>query len=417
MIEETKCEVITVGTELLLGQIVDTNSSWLSEVLANSGINVYYKQTVGDNFDRLFSVFERAQKRSNIIFVTGGLGPTDDDLTREVAAQLFDTQLEIHQDTMNKIEGYFISRNKMMTENNRKQALGFQGGLVFDNEVGMAPALHYEHDGTWWFFLPGVPREMKWLVTEQILPFFKEKGILTKQLYSKVLSFQGIGESTLETELQDLIRNQTNPTIAPLAGNSYVTLRLTAKAATKEESETLIEPVEQQIMDRVGTYFTGYGHVPLEIQLLRLCQEKEITLCSCESVTGGLFASTIVQHEGASLALKGSIVSYTNEIKENVVGVPSSILDEFGAVSEPCARTMADQTREQFNTTIGISFTGIAGAEPVDGQEPGTVFIGISSKEETVVHKVVLSGGRNDIRERAVQEGLKYLLNFIKKFY
>lgn len=417
MIKDTKCEIITVGTELLLGQIVDTNSAWISEVLANSGINVYYKQTVGDNYDRLYSVFEKAQARSNIVVVTGGLGPTDDDLTKDVAAEIFKTQLEIHAPSMDKIQAYYDTRHQVMTENNRKQALGFKGGIVFDNEVGMAPGLFYEYDGTWWFFLPGVPREMKWLVSEKVIPFMKQKGILTEQLFSKVLSFQGIGESSLETELQDLIRSQSNPTIAPLAGNGYVTLRLTAKASNKVESEELFQPVEQQIMVRVGEYFTGYGHVPLELQLIQLCQEKGLTVSSCESLTGGLFASTIVQQEGASAILKGSFVSYTNETKANVVGVSQSILSEHGAVSEPCAKAMAEQTRLKMNTDVSISFTGIAGNQPVDGQEAGTVFIAISSNKGVEVHKMVFSGDRNAIRERSTQEGFKYLISYLKKFY
>ncbi|MFD2638340.1 competence/damage-inducible protein A [Piscibacillus salipiscarius] len=417
MIEDTKCEIITVGTELLLGQIVDTNSAWLSEVLANSGINVYYKQTVGDNFDRLYSAFSEAQNRSNIVFVTGGLGPTDDDLTREVAAKLFGTELETDQSTINKIKHYFELKNQTMTENNQKQALCFKGGTVFNNEVGMAPGLFYEFNNTWWIFLPGVPREMKWLVSEQVVPFLDKHGVLTTKLYSKVLSFQGIGESILETELQDLIRNQSNPTIAPLAGNGYVTLRLTAKATSEIESDELMAPVEQQIMDRVGGYFTGYGHIPLEVQLMNICKDKKLTISSCESLTGGLFASTLVQHDGASSILNGSIVSYTNEVKEHVVGVSSSILDNQGAVSKACAKDMAEKTREKLNTEIAISFTGIAGDDPVDGHEPGTVFIAVSSEDHTKVHERHLSGGRNIVREQAVLEGFKLLINFIKKFY
>ncbi|GEL75807.1 competence/damage-inducible protein A [Tenuibacillus multivorans] len=416
MIEDTKCEIITVGTELLLGQINDTNSTWLSNKLAEAGINVYYKQTVGDNFNRLFSVFEKAQERSNIIFVTGGLGPTDDDLTKEVAAKLFNCELDIHQPTLNKIESFFKRRQQIMTENNRKQAQCFPSGRVFENEVGMAPGLHMKHEGASWFFLPGVPKEMKWIIDEQILPYLKDEGLLTKQLYSRVLSFQGIGESALETELQDIIRAQTNPTIAPLAGNGYVTLRITARAITRDEGEQLISDLEESILNRVGSYFVGYGQISLEVGLMQLLKEKQLTLSSCESVTGGLFASTIIQHDGASSIFNGSIVSYTNKVKQHAVGVPEHILREYGAVSEPCADAMAEHTRKQLQSDIAISFTGIAGTEPVNGYPPGTVFIGISNLNQTIVRRVQLKGNRNAIREEAVTEGIKHLIRFIKNF-
>ncbi|RPF55925.1 competence/damage-inducible protein A [Aquisalibacillus elongatus] len=416
MIHDTKCEIITVGTELLLGQIVDTNSAWLSERLASAGINVYFKQTVGDNEHRLFSVFEKAQSRSNIIFVTGGLGPTDDDLTKDVAAKLFQTNLMTHSSTMDKIETFFKKRNLQMTENNRKQALGFEGGKVFKNEVGMAPGLFFEHDGTWWFFVPGVPKEMKYLMNEQIMPYLKEQGVLTEQLYNRVLSFQGIGESTLETELHGLIRQQTNPTIAPLAKDGYVTLRLTAKAKTIKEANQLLDPTEEKIMNRVGSHFIGYGPVSLEEQLKILLEEHNLTLSSCESVTGGLFSSTMVSLEGASSFFNGSIVSYSNDAKEQVVGVSKEVITQHGAVSEPCAKQMAHLTRDKLQSDLSISFTGVAGDEVVDGHSPGTVFIGISANDHAEVDYVQIKGDRQTIREEAATEGIKRLIKFIKNF-
>lgn len=410
-----KCEIITVGTELLLGQIVDTNSAWISEKLTKANLNVFHKQTVGDNYDRIFSVFEKAQQRSNVVFVTGGLGPTEDDVTRQVAADLFKCELVIHEETLHKVSEYFYKRNINMSSNNRKQALSFDGGLVFENKVGMAPALFYEHEQTLWFFLPGVPKEMKWLVEEQIFPFLKKKGLLTKQLFNRVLTFQGIGESTLEEELVDVIKNQSNPTIAPLAGNGYVTLRLTAQAKAKQEADALIDPVEALILNRVGDYFIGYGDVPLSLQVLNLLKEKNWTIASCESITGGLFASSIVEHDGASNVLKGSIVSYTNDVKESVVGVPSQILKTEGAVSKVTAKLMAENVRKKLNSHIGISFTGVAGKDPVEGFHQGTVFIGLSIDGlETEVKKVNLFGDRKAVRDEATLEGFRMILSKLK---
>ncbi|MGM8214540.1 competence/damage-inducible protein A [Bacillaceae bacterium W0354] len=411
MIEHSKCEIITVGTELLLGQVLDTNSTWLSEKLAHVGINVFHKQTVGDNYDRLLAVFKEAQKRSNIVIVTGGLGPTEDDLTRQVAADLFGCELEVDQQTLDKIEAFFKERKLNMPENNRKQALSFSGGKVFANKVGMAPGLYYKNNDTLWFFLPGVPKEMKWIVEEQIFPFLSQEGFLKKQLSSRVLTFQGIGESLLEAKLYDYIQEQTNPTIAPLAGNGYVTIRITAQGESKEEANQLIDPVEKKILERVGNYFVGYGNIPLEVQVMENLKMNQLTLSSCESITGGLFASTIIQHDGASNVFNGSIVSYSNKVKEHVVGVPKSVLANEGAVSELTAKIMAENIREKFNSDVSISFTGVAGKDPVEGYSQGTVFIGLSFlNHETVVKKVNLFGTRNAIREEAVLEGLKFIL-------
>ncbi|MDQ0350689.1 nicotinamide-nucleotide amidase [Alkalibacillus filiformis] len=409
----SKCEIISVGTELLLGQIVDTNASWLSEKLNNIGLNVYYHQTVGDNFNRLTSVFEQAQKRSNIIIVTGGLGPTEDDLTREVAANLFDTDLKLDEPTFQEVQSYYTERNLTMTENNRKQALYFNGGEVFHNKVGMAPGLHFEHQGVLWFFLPGVPKEMKWITTEKVIPYLHDKGLTEGKLFHRVLTFQGIGESALETELIDLIHEQTNPTIAPLAGNGYIMIRLTAKANKEVEATELLDGTERLIHERVGNFFFGYGDQSLDQQLIHLLSKHRLTLSACESITGGQFASTIVSNKGASQLFKGSIISYTDEMKEKVVGIPNHILQKEGAVSEACANLMAENTQRMLNSDLSISFTGVAGPGEVNGYEPGTVFIAINYNGQTKCDHYHFAGDRNQVRDEAVQVGLKQLIGII----
>ncbi|WP_188205868.1 competence/damage-inducible protein A [Alkalibacillus aidingensis] len=413
---DSKCEIISVGTELLLGQIIDTNAAWLSEKLNELGLNVYYQQTVGDNKHRLYKVFKQAQERSNIVFVTGGLGPTEDDLTREVAAELFDTTLTTDDDTMDKIESFFQKRQLSMTSNNRKQALSFKGGTVFENKVGMAPGLKYEYEGVIWFFLPGVPKEMKWIINEQIIPYLYQIDFVEGKLYHRTLTFQGIGESTLETKLIDLIQTQSNPTIAPLAGNGYVTIRLTAKSKSEQEASKLLDQSEHQILSRVHSYFVGYGNLSIEKQLINLLKEHGLTCSSCESLTGGLFAAKLVEHRGVSQLFKGSIISYQNEIKEKVVGIPREVLDQDGAVSERCARLMAENTLNKLSSDIAISFTGVAGPDPLEGHQPGTVYIAISQKgKDTICQPIQLVGERSQIREEAVQSGLKLLLSELNK--
>ncbi|PKR78687.1 competence/damage-inducible protein A [Halalkalibacillus sediminis] len=408
----TKCEIISVGTELLLGQIVDTNAAWISDKLSTLGINTYYQQTVGDNYDRMFQAFKIAQSRSNVVIVTGGIGPTEDDQTKQVAAELFGTELYLDQTSMDKIEEYYIERDEFMPESNKKQALVFEGGEVFQNEVGMAPGVHYEFEGVKWFFMPGVPKEMKWLLEEKIIPFFHTKNLIQNQLFSRVLNFHGIGESTLESEIKSIIQSQTNPTVAPLAANGYVTIRLTASADSLEVADEMLNDIEKEIMLLVGDYFTGYGHVPLDQLVLNVFEDHGLTLSACESLTGGLFSSTMVSNPGASNVFKGSYVSYTNEVKNEVVGVPLEILENDGAVSEKCAISMAENTNKKLGSDLAISFTGVAGEDSIDGHEPGTVYIGLSIKGKSpLVEKLQLKGSRKAIREEAVLQGLKIILN------
>ena len=415
MSQEKTCEIISVGTELLLGQIDDTNASWLSKKMATLGLDVYYRQTIGDNRNRLFEAFQLAQKRSDIIIVTGGLGPTEDDLTRDAACDLFGCSLETDPGTMEKIEQFYIDRQLTMTENNRKQALSFTGAKVFRNEVGMAPGLCYEFEGTVWYFLPGVPTEMKWLVENGVLPDLYDRDFVQYQIYSRELIFQGIGESTLENELIDLIRNQTNPTIAPLAGGGYVTIRLTAKSSSQEDADRLLDPMEEEIIARAREFYVGDRPLTDERQIIEWLHTNQFTMASCESLTGGQFASQIVSESGASSVFNGAIVSYTDEVKEHIVGVDRELLETVGAVSEEVARSMAKETRKLLLSDYAISFTGVAGAEPMDGHPGGTVFIAVAGKEkETVCQKLNLIGLRNDIREQAVQQGLKIFLNYIK---
>ncbi len=408
-------EIIAVGSELLLGQIANTNAQFISKQLAEIGVNVFYHTVVGDNAERLKKTIEAAQKRADLIIFTGGLGPTKDDLTKETIAEMLGKQLVIHQEALDSIEEYFRKTNRVMTPNNRKQALVLEGATILVNHNGMAPGMALKIEDTHYMLLPGPPKEMQ--------PMFQTfgRGYITKQLgkveriESRVLRFFGIGESQLETEIEDLLDRQTNPTIAPLAGDGEVTLRLTAKHSSEEEAISMLDEVERQIQERVHEFFYGYEETTLYEEVLNLLKEKGLTIASAESLTGGLFSERLVSLSGAGDIVQGGIVCYQNEVKQHVVGVSASTLQNHGAVSQQCAKEMAENVRQLCRSNIGISFTGVAGPKVQEGKEVGTVFMGIAiDNEPTEVYHLQLSGGRQSIRTRAVKYGCHYLLRLLK---
>ncbi|QHS22316.1 competence/damage-inducible protein A [Virgibacillus sp. MSP4-1] len=410
MKKDINAEIISVGSELLLGQIADTNAQWISQSLAHMGINVYFHHTVGDNYDRLKSVMELADKRSDLVIVTGGLGPTEDDLTREVGADILSQNLEIHPQVLTKVESFFERRGIFMTENNRKQALVFKDGKVFPNDEGMAPGMFVDHMQTGWIFLPGVPREMKSIFSKSIIPFLKERYPYKNQIVSRVLKFIGIGESILEERISDLIRTQSNPTIAPLAGEGEVTLRLTAKAETSEEALTSISNVQAQLMQRIGDYYYGRNDETLEQKVLEMLKSHSYTLASAESLTGGRFIDQLISVPGASDVIAGSVVSYQTKIKENVLHIPDLLIKKHGTVSEQCAREMAEQVQQKMQSVIGISFTGNAGPDSSEEKPVGLVYIGLKiGDQDTVVKAYQLNGSREKIRQHTVKKGLEWL--------
>lgn len=415
MTKRMNTEIIAVGTELLLGQITNTNATWLSEQLANHGINTFYHTVVGDNLGRLSQVFAQAQSRSDVVIVTGGLGPTVDDLSREAFQELSDLPLEEDEASIRKIESFFARKQTVMTENNRRQARVFPHSIVLDNKVGMAPGNIVHLDGVTWIFLPGVPREMKQLVTDGVIPYLKERNG-EQLIQSKVLRFIGIGESVLEDRLVDLIQSQENPTIAPLVEKDGVTIRISAKAESKKTAEKLIAKTETAILDRVGAFYYGDDNTTLASEILRRLQEKRLTISSAESVTGGLFSDKLISVTGASQVFRGGIVCYDEAVKQQVVGVSSETLDKFGTVSEACASELATNIRSVIDSDIGISFTGVAGPNKENGQEVGTVYIGLSDKAGYHhVEQCHFQGDRNQIRYRSVLKGLELLFRYMER--
>lgn len=413
--KNVKAEFIAVGTELLLGQIANTNAQWLSQQLARYGINVYNHTVVGDNLYRVEDAFSKAQSRADIIIVTGGLGPTEDDLTREAFQQISDVEIMEHRPSMNKIEAFFEKQKSTMTPNNRRQARVFKGAEVLDNKVGMAPGMIVKHEQKTWIFLPGVPREMKELVKSDVIPYLQKLTGNEEIIKSTILKFTGIGESSLEHELSDIIQAQSNPTIAPLAQDDSVVIRLTAKDRSKEKVDELLKGTKQEILAKVGSYFYGVDDQTIESQIVALLKKKNKQIAVAESLTGGMLTDKLISVEGASSVCRGGIISYDTTVKQDLLGVSKDLIQNKGTISEECALVMAENVREKLNASIGISCTGVAGPDEVEGKPVGMVYIAICDDTgEKLVEKFNFQGNRNSIRRRTALKSLEILFKYLK---
>ncbi len=416
MKKNIKTEIIAVGTELLLGQIANTNAQWMSEQLAMHGVNTFYHTVVGDNLQRLVDTLAMAKERSDVIIITGGLGPTEDDMSREAFHQLSHLNIVEEPKSMQKIKAFFEQQGTEMTPNNKRQARVFEHSQVLYNKYGMAPGNIVEHEENSWIFLPGVPREMKQLFSDDVIPYLKSmNGEMVIQ--SMVLRFTGIGESALEHRLQHLISSQQNPTIAPLAQNDGVTIRLTAKADTKEQVEYMLENTKQAILQEVGHYFYGMNNDSLEEKVFQLLQQQNKSISSAESLTGGLFANKLVSLNGTSSVYKGSVICYDKNVKLHVLHVDEQVIEEEGTVSVACAEQLAKNIATTLDTSIGISFTGVAGPDTLEGKDVGTVHIGLYDKETNYSHveSCFFPGDRMQIRSRSVLKGHEMLLRYLNE--
>lgn len=408
-------EIIAVGSELLLGQITNTNARFVSGHLAEIGINVYYHTVVGDNPDRLEQAIRIAESRADLIIFSGGLGPTKDDLTKETIAKHLGTTLEMDELAMESIEAYFERAKRPMTENNKKQALILKGSEVLINENGMAPGMLYKHEGRVYILLPGPPHEIEPMFQFEAKP--KLIRMLNKEnvIISHVLRFYGIGEAELEDRLDHILEKQTNPTIAPLASASEVTLRITAKTDTAEEAWQLINETKKEILEVVGQYLYGYDDDSLTSRAVDLLKEQNKTISAAESLTAGLFQSELASVPGASAVLAGGVIAYNEEIKISQLDIDAELLKTYGVVSEQTASAMADNVRKKFGTDYGIGLTGVAGPDAHGGQPAGTVWIGIASLSGTDAYRLQLSGMRNTNRIRTVKLALHYLIRTLSR--
>ena len=399
-------ELIAVGTELLLGNIANTDAQMLSQGLSALGINVYYHTVVGDNPERLRAAVETAKTRADIILTTGGLGPTCDDLTKNVLAACFGKKLVFHEPSAQRIEAYFrnLHPDLPMTENNYQQAMLPEGCTVLENDWGTAPGVAFEADGVRVIMLPGPPRECKAMFTHRVVPYLKElsDGVIA----SRTLKLFGIGESAMEAQLRDKMNAMTNPTLAPYAKEGECELRITAKADTEGAALALIDPVEAELKAHFGPLVYGVDVPNLERVVLDGLKEKGLTLGTAESCTGGLVAKRFTDLPGASAAFRGGVVSYATEVKHTVLGVEQALLDQYGAVSEPVAWAMAEGARRALGCDLAISTTGVAGPDPDERGNPvGLVFIALAAPEGAWVRQVHLSMGRQRIRHIAASHG------------
>ena len=411
-----KAEIIAVGTEILTGQILNTNAQFLSEKLAEIGVDVYIQTAVGDNEARLLSVLEIARERSELVILTGGLGPTEDDLTKQTVAKFLGKNLVFDAQAQTKLDDFFAQRpDYARTPNNERQAQIIQGATPLANETGLAVGGMIEVEGVTYVVLPGPPSELKPMVLNELLP----RLMTGAKLYSRVLRFFGIGESQLVTILADLIEQQTDPTLAPYAKTGEVTLRLSTKAKSKEEADVALNTLEEQILSRdtfEGTSLRelcyGYGdETSLASLVVEELKKRQISITAAESLTAGLFQASLADFSGVSAIFKGGFVTYSLEEKAKMLDIPQAELEIHGVVSTYTAEKMAEQAREKTASDIGISLTGVAGPESLEGHPAGTVFIGLSQESGTEVIRVNIGGrSRTDVRKIAVMHAFNLVL-------
>ncbi|MGE5560323.1 MAG: competence/damage-inducible protein A [Chloroflexota bacterium] len=400
-----RAEIICVGTELLLGQITNTDARYIARRLNTIGVDVLFESTVGDNATRLEEVLRRALDRSDLIVVSGGLGPTDDDLTKETLAAVTGRELEMDVEALATLENWFRTRGRVMTPNNRKQALMPRGGKALPNPNGTAPGVFLEHEGKLVFLLPGPPRELEPMVESAVLPELRRRG-QTQVIHSRVLRFCGIGESELETRVKDIIDAQSNPTIAPLVADDGVTLRVTAKAGDIETAERLIEPVVGQLRERVGQYLFGIDDQDLAAAVGEELKRRGATVAVAESCTGGLLGGRLSAVPGCSAYFLGGIIAYDNSIKHSLLGVPAAVLRDRGAVSRETAAAMAGGVLRQTGATYAVAITGIAGPTGGDNKPVGLVYIAFAGPLGTEVEEQLIQGDRARVRNRTVSLAL-----------
>ena len=403
-------EILSIGTELLLGQIVDSNAAYLGRTLAGLGIDLYYKSTVGDNEGRVLETIRRARDRSDVVITSGGLGPTEDDLTKECIAQVFGEELVMHEPSLEQLRAFFEKRRAVMAERNKKQALIYANGRPIPNPNGTAPGALLEKDGKIIISLPGPPNEMMPMVENFVVPFLSERLSGQRQyLVTRTFRLIGIGESTVDERVQDLMRG-TNPTLAPYAHVGEVHVRMGAKAATVAEAEAAMAPAEAELRRRLGQYIYGTDKTTLEAAVIELLKERGKTVAVAESCTGGGLGARLTAISGSSAAFLGGVISYSNDAKVNLLGVDRALLEQHGAVSAPVAEAMARGARERLGADIGVSITGVAGPEGGTEEKPvGLVYVGLATADGVTARENHFIGIREDVRRRSSQMALQMI--------
>lgn len=418
-----KAEIIAVGTELLLGQIVNTNAQFISQELAALGIDVYFQTVVGDNEERIKAALQIASNRADLLILTGGIGPTQDDLTKQTLAAWLGRPLEIHQPSLDKIVDMFAQRKKPMPANNERQALILSGSDPFFNHAGLAVGIGIRQQDHCYIVLPGPPREMKAVFKDHAVDWINRQMKNQLPLISKILKFAGIGESSVEERLNDLISAQQEITIAPYAKEGEVSLRISVKASDRLKAEQLMQPLLVEIRNRLESHLFAEEDIHLEEAVVALLKEKNLSLSLAESCSGGWVSKLITSVPAISQFYKGGIVCYTNESKMNILGVNEQLLKgprAVGAVSEQMAAEMSQRALTLFHSDLALSVTGVTGPDTIENKKIGEIYIGLShadvnKKIDTEVFPLQLSGNRQLIQRRVAKHALYVIWQKLQK--
>lgn len=410
-------EIIAVGTEILLGNIVNTNAAYLAEKCAGLGLSCYHQDVVGDNEERLSETIRLALTRADIILLSGGLGPTQDDLTKEAAAKVMGKELYLHEPSKEAIRQFFAERNMEITENNWKQAMVPEGCIVVENPGGTAPGIIIAENGKHVVLMPGPPGELIPMFERSIMPYLA--GLTTDVIYSQTVKICGVGESKAESMVEDLVNAQDNPTIATYAKTGEVHLRVTATAPDEKEAKKLVKPMVKELKGRFGNHvYTTDSEVTLEKAVVDLLMANKLTACTVESCTGGMLSARLINVPGVSEVFKSGYVTYSNKSKRKLLGIKKNILMKHGAVSEQIAKEMAKTAATLARTDVSVSTTGIAGPDGGTPDKPvGLVYIGCNVCGRVTVKECHFHGTREKIRESTVSVALSLMRECILQYY
>jgi nicotinamide-nucleotide amidase len=396
-------ELIAVGTELLLGQLVDTNTVFVAQSLAANGIDVYGTHAVGDNRSRIVNTMRGALERVDGVITTGGLGPTVDDLTKEAACEALGLDVELHEPSLKQMQDFFAQMGREMRENNRKQAYVPRGSLVLENPRGTAPGfVAFGAHGKFIACMPGVPREMRPMLTDLLIPLLRERYAIDDAIYTRILHTINIGESEIDHRIEALFRAGENPKIAVLAHEGQCDVKIMAKARSREAAEVLLAPVEAEVREKLAGFIYGIDRTPIEAAIHMLLQQRGLTIGAAESCTGGRIAAALTAAPGSSKSFLGGIVAYDNTVKIAQLGVSERTLERCGAVSEEIVREMALGACRELRTDYAVATTGVAGPDGGSDEKPvGLVWFGIAAGGEIHTHRFNFRGDRDAIQRRA----------------